>query len=212
MHVILVEDDPSTLALLEKNIAKWGHAVTTAANGLEALEAVRNGSFDIIVSDWIMPQMNGLELCEAIRNLDLPHYVYIVLISAPGYPHGRGAGTGRRRGRLYRQALEHERITGTTGDRRTGHRSGTGTEFRSIWPSSAIFTRTVRLFVRFLETYDRNLGGHSRRVGRVALELAGRTPCVSPEDYPIIETAGFLHDIGLIGLPRSVMTKSIVRT
>lgn len=209
MRVILVEDDPSTLALLEKNIAKWGHEVTTAANGVEALEAVRNDNFDIIVSDWIMPEMNGLELCEAVRKLDLPHYVYIVLISAQDTRMDvvRGLEGGVDDYIVKPLNMNELRARLEIGGRIIALERELNQKYLAIKRN---FYQTVRLFVRFLETYDRNLGGHSRRVGRVSLELAERTPSVSPEDYPIIETAGFLHDIGLIGLPRSVMTKSVV--
>jgi HD-GYP domain-containing protein (c-di-GMP phosphodiesterase class II) len=65
------------------------------------------------------------------------------------------------------------------------------------------------MFTQLLETYNEQLGGPCRRVGKLSLKLAKRHPDVPPEDYPVIEAAGLLHDIGLIGLPATLVTKSI---
>jgi HD-GYP domain-containing protein (c-di-GMP phosphodiesterase class II) len=72
------------------------------------------------------------------------------------------------------------------------------------------YYQTVRLFIHFLETYDKQLGSHCRRVGKLSLNLARRASSISDDEHPVIEAAGFLHDIGLIGLPRSLFTKPLI--
>ena len=80
--VLIAEDDPVSRRLLEKNLAKVGYVVVSAANGQEALEIFKRNFFPIVISDWMMPKMNGLELCKAIRSdKSKKGYVYIVLLT-----------------------------------------------------------------------------------------------------------------------------------
>jgi putative two-component system response regulator len=71
------------------------------------------------------------------------------------------------------------------------------------------YFQSIHMFTHLIETYNRELGGHARRVGQYALSLAKKHPTVLPEDYPIVEAAGLLHDIGLIGLSETLVTKSV---
>ncbi|MEA3359825.1 MAG: diguanylate cyclase [Thermodesulfobacteriota bacterium] len=80
--VLIAEDDPVSRKLLEKHLAKVGYNVVSAANGQEALEIFKREFFPIVISDWMMPKMNGLELCKAIRSdKSKKGYVYIVLLT-----------------------------------------------------------------------------------------------------------------------------------
>jgi diguanylate cyclase (GGDEF)-like protein len=81
-HVLIAEDEPVSRRLLEKNLAKVGYNVVSAANGQEALDIFKRDFFPIVISDWMMPKMNGLELCKAIRSdKSKKGYVYIVLLT-----------------------------------------------------------------------------------------------------------------------------------
>ena len=70
LHVLLVDDEPQVRELLIQYLALDGHTVETAANGAEGLNKFRSGSFDLVVTDMAMPEMNGSQLCEAIEKLD----------------------------------------------------------------------------------------------------------------------------------------------
>lgn len=80
-QVLLVDDDPAMLRLLSKWLQKAGYPVRTAADGLEALEAIEAECPDFLVTDWEMPRLDGLNLCRQVRELLLPHYVYIVFLT-----------------------------------------------------------------------------------------------------------------------------------
>jgi len=80
--ILLVEDNPVSRRVLEKSLAKAGYDVTSVENGREALEAFQNRFFPIVLSDWLMPGMDGLELCEAVRKMSLPGYIFFVLLTA----------------------------------------------------------------------------------------------------------------------------------
>jgi two-component system chemotaxis response regulator CheY len=79
MNVLIVEDDPSSRRLLERAVQSFGHAVTATANGREAWERFQEGDFSFVITDWMMPEWDGLELCRRIRECVRPDYVYIIM-------------------------------------------------------------------------------------------------------------------------------------
>jgi two-component system cell cycle response regulator len=80
--ILVAEDHPATRGLLEKLLKKAGYQVTTARSGREALERFQSSFFPIVLIDWIMPEMDGLELCGSLRNLQNEGYVYIVFLTS----------------------------------------------------------------------------------------------------------------------------------
>ena len=80
-NVLLVDDDPAILRLLSQWLGKAGYRPTQAEDGRQALAAIEEECPDFLITDWEMPSMNGLELCEEVRKLSLPHYVYILFLT-----------------------------------------------------------------------------------------------------------------------------------
>jgi HD-GYP domain-containing protein (c-di-GMP phosphodiesterase class II) len=63
------------------------------------------------------------------------------------------------------------------------------------------------MFSRMMEVVDDELGGHCRRTAALAVKLAGLHPGAGDADIPIVETAALLHDIGMVGIPKSILNK-----
>ena len=82
--ILVVEDDPVSRRILEKSLAKGGMQVVTAENGREALDLLEKTFFPIVITDWMMPELDGLELCQRIRKMEWPSYVFIILLTARG--------------------------------------------------------------------------------------------------------------------------------
>jgi two-component system NtrC family sensor kinase len=82
MRVLVAEDAVISRRLLETFLQKWGHAVTAAADGTEAWRLFEAGDFPIVISDWMMPGVDGLELVRRIRASGRPGYVYTILLTA----------------------------------------------------------------------------------------------------------------------------------
>jgi DNA-binding response OmpR family regulator len=82
MKVLIADDDFTTRRLLQSYLEKWGHEVTAAKTGSEALHLFERGDYSIVVTDWSMPEMDGIELIGRIRSLPRAGYVYIVLVTA----------------------------------------------------------------------------------------------------------------------------------
>jgi len=81
-RVLIVEDNIVSRRLLENSLKKAGYEVITAENGLQAFDVFKRLFCQIVITDWMMPQMSGPELCEAIRRHPTPGYVFIVLLTA----------------------------------------------------------------------------------------------------------------------------------
>lgn len=81
MKVLIVEDDSVSSALLEKALIEMGHEVKTAVNGNQALELVNKMPIQLIITDWLMPKMDGLELCQRIREFSDHRYMYIIVLT-----------------------------------------------------------------------------------------------------------------------------------
>ena len=79
--VLVGDDDPAMLRLLSRWLEKAGYPTRTAADGQEALEAIELECPDFIITDWEMPRINGFELCKLVREMVLPHYVYILFLT-----------------------------------------------------------------------------------------------------------------------------------
>jgi two-component system chemotaxis response regulator CheB len=66
-NILVADDDVMSTGLLRKILVKAGHAVTIARNGLEALRLVQENSFDVVLVDWMMPELDGVEVIKKIR-------------------------------------------------------------------------------------------------------------------------------------------------
>ena len=82
--LLVVEDDPVSRRILEKSLTKNGRKVVTAGNGREALDLLEKTFFPIVITDWMMPELDGLELCRRIREMEWPGYIFIILLTARG--------------------------------------------------------------------------------------------------------------------------------
>ena len=80
--ILIVEDDTITGKLLEKKLSEEGYAVTIAENGIVALEKLSQTFSPIVISDWMMPELDGLGLCRAIRKREWEGYVFIIILTA----------------------------------------------------------------------------------------------------------------------------------
>jgi len=82
--ILLAEDDPISRRLFEKILAKEGFAVTAVENGRKALDLFHQRFFPIVLTDWQMPEMDGTELCRAIREENPDRYVFIIMLTSKG--------------------------------------------------------------------------------------------------------------------------------
>lgn len=81
MKILIAEDDPTSAFLLERSLTKHGHQLVVTQNGEEALAKLRQESFDVVLTDWMMPQMDGITLIRNIREEIRPVPLILVVTS-----------------------------------------------------------------------------------------------------------------------------------
>jgi two-component system, cell cycle response regulator len=80
--VLVAEDDPVFRHLLDRQLRSWAYRVVTVSNGQEAWDALQKpGSPDLLILDWMMPGLDGVELCSRIRQEQKDRYEYILLLT-----------------------------------------------------------------------------------------------------------------------------------
>ncbi|MGR9087182.1 MAG: PP2C family protein-serine/threonine phosphatase [Gammaproteobacteria bacterium] len=82
MRVLIVEDSVRSRTLLEKSLGHWGYEPVSADNVYEAFQMFLSGSIQMVITEWIMPEGDGLALCRRIRALNQPFYTYIILMTS----------------------------------------------------------------------------------------------------------------------------------
>ncbi len=81
-RVLIAEDDKVSARILQNALATLGHSWVSVADGGEAWEAIRNEPFAVVITDWIMPGLEGPELCRKIRGIRDRDYCYVLLVSS----------------------------------------------------------------------------------------------------------------------------------
>lgn len=80
--ILVADDEPDIVALVRGRLARAGHEVIEARNGPEALEVIRAQRPDVVLLDWMMPDLTGLDVCEAIRADPAVHDIRVVMLTA----------------------------------------------------------------------------------------------------------------------------------
>jgi two-component system, cell cycle response regulator len=96
MKILIAEDDTTTRLIFGATLRKMGHIVTAVEDGGKAWKAWQQEEYSLLISDWIMPDMDGLELCKRIRAQPSLQYTYIILLTSMdgkgSYLEGMDAG------------------------------------------------------------------------------------------------------------------------
>ena len=96
MRILLAEDDSTSRKILATQLAKMSHQVREAEDGLCAWEEFQKDKPELVITDWMMPKMDGPELCRRIRSHGGPGYTYTIILTAinrnQGYLEGMNSG------------------------------------------------------------------------------------------------------------------------
>jgi putative two-component system response regulator len=201
MNILIADDDDVSLKMLKHTLAGAGYSVVTAHHGREALELFRQGKSRLVVSDWEMPEMNGVELCRAIREADVPGYTYVILLTSRDAPQDRVEGLRAGADDFVAKPYDKEELLA---------RIGSGERVLSME------TRDVAIFAlaKLAESRDPDTGAHLERVRSycrvLAQHLAGvdkYRSVITPEYARLMYLTSPLHDIGKVGIPDNVLLK-----
>ncbi|MEM9252410.1 MAG: HD domain-containing phosphohydrolase [Planctomycetota bacterium] len=201
MKTLVVDDDPIAREMLAKALTGLGCDVESVEDGQQAFDLLQDGTPRLVISDWQMPEMDGLALTRAIRKSDLPHYTYVILLTGKDNPdavvEGMAAGADDFMVKPFRPAELQARV-------RAGMRV------------LSLETRDVTIFAlaKLAESRDPETGGHLERVQNYAKVLAEHlrtTPefadRIDAEYVRLIYATSPLHDIGKVAIPDCVLLK-----
>ena len=192
--VLFVDDDPSVLEAF-RTVFRRRYAITVARNGLEALDCLKRGlCFDVIISDIMMPGMNGLDFLVNARKL-APLSVRIALTGHADMELVTGTVNQGHVYKFLTKPCRTDQLEAAIQDALDYARRPQGTD--------AEFSRGLlaALDFRNLET-----SAHVKRVGLVSALLAKRLGW-SEEQVGLLREAAPLHDIGKIGIPDAILLK-----
>jgi diguanylate cyclase (GGDEF)-like protein len=80
--ILVIDDDDAMRRLLDARLRRAGFDVFQASDGVRGLQILLQEGINLVITDWMMPEMNGLEFCEAVRNTDHIGFTYIIMLTA----------------------------------------------------------------------------------------------------------------------------------
>ena len=80
--ILIVDDDPAQLRLMARMLANEDHEILEASNGMDAMRIVATQGPRIVITDWMMPEMDGIELCRALRQHEGVRFVYVIIVTS----------------------------------------------------------------------------------------------------------------------------------
>ncbi|WP_084503159.1 HD-GYP domain-containing protein [Desulfatirhabdium butyrativorans] len=206
LSILVVDDNPVTRSVLALKLRQWGYRVAEAENGISAWELLQSSPIQMVITDWMMPDMDGMALSRRIREEITSRYTYIIVVSAldskPDILKGLQAGIDDY---LVKPIdFDHLQARMAIGKRILDLEKGLLVQNELIQQN---YFQTIRMVTHLMEAFDEELGGHCRRVGQLARTIGQMHPDVHEADLPVLEAAGFLHDIGMIGLSKAIVGK-----
>lgn len=196
-NILIVDDNPLNIELLEGYLSSSNYAIAKATNGLEALERVEADKPDLILLDIMMPGLNGYEVCKHLKDNPGTRLIPIIMLTAlhdiKDKVQGLEAGADDFISKPFNNIELTTRIKSLL---RIKHLNDELEDMESI----------VVTLARAIEAKDLYTRGHSERVAKYAEELA-KYLGISISDQILLRRSGFLHDIGKIGVPGNILNK-----
>lgn len=82
LRVLVADDSAFVRSLLVDYLSRGNYEIATAADGAQALQIIQSEGIQLVVTDWVMPKMDGLELCRAIRSLESLEFAFVIILTA----------------------------------------------------------------------------------------------------------------------------------
>ena len=217
MNILVAEDEAIALKRSKYFLEKWGHSVITVQNGLEALEEFLSSKIDLVITDWMMPEMDGLELVRHIRSRTETPFAYVILLTSredkKDIVNALDTGVDDYIIKPFDPAELQARVN--VGVRMVSMERSL-MEFRTSLEkivrrqTSAIRQTQEETIIRLLsalESRDKETGGHVRRMALFSVILAEAVGWPPPRVNDL-RLASPMHDIGKIGIPDTILRKT----
>jgi putative two-component system response regulator len=195
--ILVVEDDSQNARVLTRLLERDDFTVHVVADGAAALEAVRDGAPDVILLDWMLPKVSGIEVCRVLKRDRRTRLIPIVLLTGLDAREHRLAGINAGADDFLTMPFDPEELRARIRSLARLKRNTDELESAETVITSLALT---------IEARDRYTDGHCHRLARFGRAL-GASIGVSDDDLAALERGGFLHDVGKIGIPDAVLLK-----
>lgn len=197
--ILCVDDEPGNLKLLERTLGTSGYQVVKASDGREALDIIANRIIDLVLTDVMMPGMDGFKTCRRIKGDERYRHIPVVMITALDAKidriHGIEAGADEFLAKPYdhgevlarvKMLLRTKRLDEVLDDEASAY--------------------TVHSLARASEANDEDTGDHILRVGEYCAIVAQRL-ALAERWVRDIKLQATLHDVGKVHIPSYILKK-----
>ena len=195
--VLVVDDHPLNLELIEGCLADVDCRVITATDGIEALELVKKDRPDLVLLDVMMPRMDGYEVCKRLKDSPEGKLLPVVMVTALGQIADRVRGLEVGADDFIVKPIERVELVA---------RVRSLLRVKQLYDRLDSAQRTIFALARAVEAKDRSLEAHTERVGMNARRV-GEALGLGEETLDDLLWGGVIHDIGKIGIPDSILLK-----
>ncbi|WP_182869724.1 HD domain-containing phosphohydrolase [Rhodopirellula sp. JC639] len=199
--ILVVDDDPIVRQMICSTLQQSGFDVITAEDGRGALDRLKEGHTRLVISDWQMPELNGIDLCCQIRSGDFGGYVYLILLTSMDSVDQRVEGLVAGADDFVSKPFHPSELIA---------RVNVGRRVLQLETREALIFSLAKL----AESRDPETGHHIERVqcySRCLAEQLTRNPrfaeTITPQYIQLIYQTSPLHDIGKVGVPDAVLLK-----
>lgn len=197
IKILIVDDDDRNLKLLDAMLRYQEYEVVKASNGEEALSAMRSVNFDLVLSDVMMPEMDGFELCRRIKQNSSTRMVPLIMLTAlddtASKVNAIECGADDFMSKPPNKLELFARIKSLVNLKRSN------SKMTSI--QNVIFS-----MANTVEAKDGYTQGHIERVSELSVCI-GRRIGLKESEIEALKLGGALHDIGKIAVPDHILNK-----
>ncbi len=196
-QILVVDDDPMITDLLARFLTREGYRVTTAGNGLEALQIVEQEQPDLILLDVTMPEMDGFTFCRRLKNNEHTALIPITMLTGlddrEHRTRGIEAGADDFLTKPFEQSILRARIASQL-------------RIKRLTDQLEHTENVIFMLAQAVEAKDSYTEGHLRRLRSYGEQLA--IVCgLSSAEVRAVRYGGILHDIGKIGVSEAILHK-----
>jgi putative two-component system response regulator len=201
MKILIVDDELVSRRKMDLLVRSLGYETLVASDGVEGWEIWKSERPRMVITDWMMPRMDGLELCKKIRDVEASQYIYLIMVTSREDVNDLVMGMDAGADDFITKPFIKEELAVRI---RAGERI------------SSFETRDIVIFslARLVESRDLETGHHLERIRHYSKILA---VAMSRSDSPPEEIDGLfldnifltspLHDIGKVGIPDQILLK-----
>src|SRR5687767_4662034 len=196
-RVLVADDTESIRALFQKLLTNEGHHVVSVEDGMAALDAVRRHRPDVVLLDVGMPGVDGIEVCRQLKSDPLTRLTPVVLVTGLSDLSDRIKGI---------EAGADDFLSKPVHPHELRARVASLSRMKQLTDALDSAEAAFMALALTIEARDPMTNGHCERLASHAVRL-GRTLGLPAEDLDALHRGGYLHDVGKVGVPDSVLLK-----